>query len=230
MATPTSDSSVAAAKTRGLDDRALPLRERKKQRTFRALADVALARFTERGFDEVTLDEIVDEVEISKRTFFRYYSSKESVALAAEAELWIAYVDTFTATDLHGDVLTALRTALTTAITGMDDDWPRRFLATRRLVAGHNGLRKHSLVMAAHHQEQIVEQLEAKLGRDGREDVRLRLLGEIAFGAYRVGAKNWTAGRGKGAGSRGKGGRATLAARVSEAFDAVPAAIALTAD
>lgn len=130
MATPTSDSSAVAAKTRGLDDRALPLRERKKQRTFHALADVALARFTERGFDEVTLDEIVDEVEISKRTFFRYYSSKESVALAAEAELWIAYVDTFTATDLHGDALTALRTALTTTITGMDADWPRRFLAT----------------------------------------------------------------------------------------------------
>ncbi|MEZ3182530.1 hypothetical protein KYY02_28890, partial [Streptomyces pimonensis] len=54
------------------------------------------------------------------------------------------------------------------------------------------------------------------------------LLGEIAFGAYRVGVKNWTAGRGKDAGSRGKGGRVTLAARVSEAFDAVPDAIGLT--
>ncbi|MBT2415035.1 TetR family transcriptional regulator [Streptomyces sp. ISL-12] len=224
MATPTSGSSAVDSAA----DRTLPLRERKKQRTFRSLADVALTRFTERGFDEVTLDELVDEVEISKRTFFRYYSSKESVALAAEAELWIAYVDEFTATDLHGDVLTALRTALTTAITGMDEDWPRRFLATRRLAAGHSGLRRHSLVMASHHQEQIVEQLEAKLGRDGREDIRLRLLGEIAFGAYRVGAKNWTAGRGKGAGQRGKGGRATLAARVSEAFDTIPDAITLT--
>ncbi|QOV33452.1 hypothetical protein IM697_24915 [Streptomyces ferrugineus] len=87
-----------------------------------------------------------------------------------------------------------------------------------------------AVVSLTYHQEQIVEQLEVKLGRDSREDVRLRLLGEIAFGAYRVGAKNWTAGRGKGAGSRGKGGRATLAARVDEAFDAVPDAIALDAD
>ncbi|MEU6177507.1 hypothetical protein ABZ830_06435 [Streptomyces coeruleorubidus] len=126
--------------------------------------------------------------------------------------------------------LTVLRTTLVDTIGRMDEDWPRRFLATRRLAAGHNGLRKHSLIMANHHQEQIVDQLEAKLGRDGREDVRLRLLGEIAFGAYRVGAKNWTAGRGKGAGSRGEGGRATLATRVSEAFDAVPDAVALTAD
>ncbi|MBC9727841.1 TetR/AcrR family transcriptional regulator [Streptomyces sp. TRM68367] len=212
------------------DDRVLPLRERKKQRTFRALADVALARFTERGFDEVTLDELVDEVEVSKRTFFRYYSSKESVALAAEAELWISYVDAFTETELHGDVLTTLRTTLVDTITGMDEDWPRRFWATRRLAARHNGLRKHSLMMAAHHQQQIVEQLEAKLGLNSRGDVRLRLLAEIAFGAYRVGAKNWTAGRGEGAGPRGEGGPTPLAARVDEAFAAVPDAITLTAD
>jgi AcrR family transcriptional regulator len=233
METQTSATATSATAGRSGDaaaDRALPLRERKKQRTRRALADVALARFTERGFDEVTLDELVGEVEIAKRTFFRYYSSKESVALAAEAELWIAYVEEFTATDLHGDVLTALRTALVDTISGMNDDWPRRFLATRRLAAGHNGLRKHSLVMASHHQVQIVEQLEAKLGWDGREDVRLRLLGEITFGAYRVGAKNWTAGRGAGADSRGEGGRATLAARVSEASDAIPDAVTLTAD
>jgi AcrR family transcriptional regulator len=221
--------ATTSKKSDAADDRVLPLRERKKQRTFRALADVALERFTERGFNEVTLDELVDEVEISKRTFFRYYSSKESVALAAEAELWIEYVEQFTATNLHGDVLAALRNALIAAITAMDEDWPRRFLATRRLAAGHDGLRKHSLVMASHHQEQIVEQLEAKLGRNGREDIRLRLLGEITFGAYRVGAKNWTAGRGKDAGSRGQGGRTTLAARVDEAFAAIPGTIALTA-
>lgn len=115
-------------------------------------------------------------------------------------------------------------------LSAQDEDWFRRFLATRRLAAGHSGLRRHSLVMASYHQEQIVEQLEAKLGRDGREDLRLRPLGEINFGPYRVGAKNWTAGRGEGVGSRGKGGRATLAARVTEAFDAVPDAITLATD
>ncbi|GAB2982822.1 hypothetical protein GCM10023080_056240 [Streptomyces pseudoechinosporeus] len=40
---------------------------------------------------------------------------------------------------------------------------------------------------------------------------------------------DWTAGRGKGSGSRGKGGRTTLAARVDEAFDAIPEAVTLTA-
>ncbi|NGO72673.1 TetR/AcrR family transcriptional regulator, partial [Streptomyces boncukensis] len=185
-----------------MDDRALTLRERKKRRTRQALADVALRRFTERGFDEVTLEELVDEVEVSKRTFFRYYSSKESVALATEAELWLSYVAAFAAVEPHGEVLGALRATLVDTIRGMDEDWAPRFLATRRLAAGHDGLRKHSLVMAGHHQTQVVELLEEKLGADSREDPRLRLLGEVAFGAYRVGAKNWTAGRGRGAGHR----------------------------
>jgi len=112
----------------------------------------------------------------------------------------------------------------------MDDDWPRRFLATRRLAAWPQRPAQAQFVMASYHPDQTFEQLEAKLELDGREDLRLRLLGETAFGAYRIGAKNWTAGRGEGAGAPGKGGRTTFAAPVSKAFDAIPDAVALTAD
>jgi hypothetical protein len=76
-------------------------------------------------------------------------------------------------------------------------------------------------------QERLVAELEAKLGIDGRHDVRLRLLGEFAFGAYRCGAENWAAGRGQG-GGRGGWGRTILARRVDETFDAIPASLAMT--
>lgn len=115
-----------------------------------------------------------------------------------------------------------------TAIRGMDDDWDRRFLATRRLIGHTSALRAHSLTIANSAQERLVTELETKLGRDGREEPALRLAGEIAIGAYRVGAKNWSAGRGEGD-RHGRGGRITLARRVDEAFDAIPAALQLTA-
>ncbi|WP_313895946.1 TetR family transcriptional regulator [Streptomyces sp. YIM 98790] len=210
------------------DDRALPLRERKKQHTRRTLAAVALEQFSTHGFERVTLEDLTERAEISKRTFFRYYSCKESVAVAAEAELWEAYLGEFARTELHGKVLAGLRAALCRAITGMDDDWDRRFLATRRLIATTPALRHHSLLVADSTQERLVALLEEKLGADGRTDPRLRLLGEITLGAYRVGAKNWTAGRGEGAGRRGQGGRAMLARRVDEAFGAIAGALALT--
>lgn len=210
-------------------DRALPLRERKKLRTRRALADAALRLFNEQGFHETTLDELCDAVEVSKRTFFRNFASKEDVAMAAELELWDAYIAEVAGRDIHGSVLGVLREALSAAIAGLGDDWIGRFYATRSLAGRTPAavLRDHSELLCIRAQKRLVEELERKLHIDSREDVRLRLLGEFSLSAWRCGAKNWAAGRGYG-GRRGAGGSKVLIRRVEEAFDAIPASLALS--
>ncbi|MFD7861696.1 TetR family transcriptional regulator [Streptomyces sp. NPDC059783] len=60
------------------------LRERKKQRTRDALLRAALDLFTTQGYEETTVDEIADAVEVSQRTFFRYFAGKESAAFAVQ--------------------------------------------------------------------------------------------------------------------------------------------------
>jgi AcrR family transcriptional regulator len=56
-------------------------RERKKRETRAALHHAALALFAKNGFRETRISEIADAVDVSESTFFRYFDSKEGVAL-----------------------------------------------------------------------------------------------------------------------------------------------------
>ncbi|MEU1041565.1 TetR family transcriptional regulator [Streptomyces sp. NPDC005907] len=57
------------------------LRERKKQRMYQAVSDIAIGLFLDRGFDEVSVAEVAAAAEISKPTLFRYFPAKEDLVL-----------------------------------------------------------------------------------------------------------------------------------------------------
>jgi len=70
-----------------------PVRERKKRETWRLVHAAALRLMTERGFDAVSIDDIVAAAGISRRTFFNYFAGKESVVFDPDPDdpaLWAA--------------------------------------------------------------------------------------------------------------------------------------------
>ncbi|MET0496521.1 MAG: TetR family transcriptional regulator [Actinoplanes sp.] len=68
-----------------------PVRERKKRDTWRQVHGTALRLMTERGFDAVSIDDIVAAAGVSRRTFFNYFAGKESVVFDPDPDdpaLW----------------------------------------------------------------------------------------------------------------------------------------------
>jgi AcrR family transcriptional regulator len=60
------------------------LRERKKARTMHQVQTVALRLFAERGFDDVTIEQVAAEAEVSPSTVYRYFGTKEGLVIVDE--------------------------------------------------------------------------------------------------------------------------------------------------
>jgi AcrR family transcriptional regulator len=202
-------------------DRSLPLRERKKLRTRRALADAALRLFASNGFSNTTLEEVAAEAEVSKSTFFRFFPAKEAAAIEAETELWTAYLTALADRELSGAILGELHQTLAAAAAGLDPSWDERFVVTRRLIAGEPALLAYVEHYRAGVERQVTECLAGKLGLDP-EDLRLQVLAELATTAFSVSGRHWVR-------HGGRGGRKALLERLDGAVRAIPASLDLSA-
>ncbi len=61
------------------------LRARKRLETAKRIKAAGLKLFVEKGFDATTLDDIAAAADISRRTFFYYFKSKDDILLALQA-------------------------------------------------------------------------------------------------------------------------------------------------
>jgi AcrR family transcriptional regulator len=55
------------------------LRERKKARTRRVIADAAARLFAERGYEQVAVSDVAREAEVSEQTVYNYFQTKEQL-------------------------------------------------------------------------------------------------------------------------------------------------------
>jgi len=86
------------------------LRERKKLKMRAAIQSEAMRLFLEKGFQETTIEEIAEAVEIAPSTFFNYFPSKEDVVLQDDLDPLV--IAAFNAQPAELSPLTALRNAM----------------------------------------------------------------------------------------------------------------------
>ncbi|KOV95056.1 TetR family transcriptional regulator [Streptomyces sp. NRRL B-3648] len=161
------------------------LRERKKQRMYQDVSDIAVRLFLERGFDAVPVAEVAAAAGISKPTLFRYFPAKEDLVLhrIADHETEAARVAAGAA-----DPVDALRRAFLAGlerrdpVTGLNDH--PDVLSFHRLLYGTPAL----VARAYAHVERSEEALAEVLG--GGLDARLAA-GQIIAVQRILAQENW---------------------------------------
>ncbi|MGP3972594.1 TetR/AcrR family transcriptional regulator [Streptomyces sp. 8N114] len=215
------------------DEKPLTLRERKKLRTRQALIDTALEQFTEHGFDRITLDALCDAVEVSKRTFFRTFDSKEDVALAPTHDMWTAFLRELETADpaasADRSAFALLRDTLLATIERMaaaDGDWAQRVRRSRRLAAQAPSIDAHGLAFCDRTSAAAVDLMKRRFelddgGRAAREGLLLRLAVDILVAAFHQALDQWVA-------DPAEPGAAGLVDAVQDACAAVPESLTLS--
>jgi AcrR family transcriptional regulator len=174
------------------------LRERKKQRTRDTLLRSALELFTERGYEETTVDDIAATADVSQRTFFRYFASKEEAAFFVSRLAESHFVDAVRRRPPGEAPLDALRQAL-------GESWGTIGETVERLVPLDLHLRFYRVIestpalLAAHLrratelEEEIARIVADREGLDVDADPRPRVAVAVFGAVIRVTERIWSA-------------------------------------
>jgi AcrR family transcriptional regulator len=157
----------------------LGLRESNKARTRLSISDVATRLFIERGFENVTVAEIAEAAQVSVKTVFNYFSSKEELFFDRADDVRDALLDAVRERPLGMGALEALRAVMADLRVPFDaSGWrslrdPERYEQFRSFIATEYAapaLRARRLTVAEHWTEAFAELFEAELGsaRDAR--------------------------------------------------------------
>ncbi|GAA4610442.1 TetR family transcriptional regulator [Actinoallomurus liliacearum] len=163
-------------------------RERKKQRTREALVDSAFRLFAEKGFEATTVEEIADAVDVSSRTFFRYFASKEDVLLTFQDEQFGAMKEAFAARPADEPVITALRRASVSILRACEDGAfgfdPERFGCIRQLMESSPAVFGSSLEHGQRKHAEMTRLVAERMGVDPVTDMRPHVVAAVVNGVF----------------------------------------------
>jgi AcrR family transcriptional regulator len=183
------------------------LRRRARDAVRAEIAETAFQLFTQRGFDQTTVDDIAAAAGLSRRSFFRYFASKEDAVLGMLNAVGDAIAAELAARPAGEPPWTSLRRALDVLVTTYLGD-PKVALARFRLIHHTPALRTTLLDKQDRWQRSLAQVLAARLGADPVHDLRPQLLAATALAALDVASRRWLA----------SDGHANLATLLDESF------------
>jgi AcrR family transcriptional regulator len=142
------------------------LREVKKLRTRREIADRAMQLFAQRGFDRVTVAEVAAAADVSEKTVYNYFPTKEDLFFDEVPAREAALVAAVRGRRDGESILTALRRL-------EDGECPRLcspgFATFARIIEESRALQAKELEVMARFVRVLAEAIQAELAIDERD-------------------------------------------------------------
>lgn len=166
-------------------------RARKKQHTRDELVIAATRLFSERGFDETTTADIAEAADVSQRTFFRHFASKEAVLYGDSDDVARSFGDAIRSRPKREAPLTAVANALhDLALLAATGD-PERTLLQAQLAARYPSVSAYSRAVVQRGLEQAVTAAVAdRMGVDAADDPRPEVIAGATMSAVRFALRN----------------------------------------
>lgn len=163
-----------------VDDQPKPgLRERKKAKTRAAIQRSALRLFEEQGYEATTVEQIAEAAEVSPSTFFRYFPSKEDVALYDDLDpLFIA---AFEAQPAGLSPIQALRGAIHDVFERLPAEEMARQLERSTLILSIPELRMRTLDQFTNMIQLVTDLMAKRVGRSP-DDLAVRACAGAVIG------------------------------------------------
>jgi AcrR family transcriptional regulator len=169
------------------------LRERKKRATRRALHDAALRLALERSLEHLTVEEISAAADVSVRTFFNYFPSKEQAILGDD----IFPADAGQAVAIMSDAADVLDGLYGVAMALVAGTAPRReqVLMRWQLMERYPALLPQMFARLEKFDKVLASAVAARTGA-APDDAYPQLMAAVAGAAMRTAVRRWTAGHG----------------------------------
>ncbi|GAA2613074.1 TetR/AcrR family transcriptional regulator [Paractinoplanes durhamensis] len=167
------------------------LRDRKKQQTRSALTDAALRLADERGLDHVTVEEISAAADVSPRTFFNYFATKDDAILGDPVITAETVCERLLAVPREVPIIDAVLGVFTPAIEQIQAD--RELWLLRMRVIKNNPALLPILFARGAADEQLFVAAVAARGGLSAEDTFPQLAAVVTGAAFRVAMMRWSA-------------------------------------
>jgi len=174
----------------------LPVRERTRRAVRDELTQLAKELFVEKGYDETTIDDLAAAAGMSKRTFFRYFASKEELVVGKYEVLGEQLAEDLAARPADEPLWASLRQVFGRFVEHMESEARgATAVAMENIVRDHPTLNASYLERVSRMQDLVLDQARTRTGQQDPTDPRTPAIVGAAFSCLIAAWTTWLSSR-----------------------------------